>query len=117
MNTSTTKLQFRTTDNPEWRDFPQAPTVDDFNNDFPAEFMRGYYSSDYIAWEQDMFMWINDECTQEEFQAKGHDITTKKEADEEMKRFRQIILTETFSDFFSDLIAGKIEFRRVLQNH
>lgn len=108
-----TKLQFRLKGQNEWRDFPVAPSVDNFNNDFPAEFMHRYYSSDYIAWEQDMFMWINDESTQEEFKAKGHDIPTKWQAEEEMKRLRQIIINETMADFFEDLVAGKVELRRV----
>lgn len=108
-----TKLQFRHTHESDWKDFPQAPTVDNFNNEFPAEFMHSYYSSDYIAWEQDMFMWINDECTYEEFKAKGHDIPTKWQAEEEMKRLRQIIINETMADFFEDLVAGKVELRRV----
>lgn len=110
---TSTKLQFRHTRENEWKDFPAPPTVDDFNNDFPAEFMHGYYSSDNIAWEQDMYMWINDESTQEEFKAKGHDIPTKWQAEDEMKRLRQSILLETFENFFDDLTAGKIEFRRV----
>lgn len=113
--TNKTKLQFRTSDNPEWRDFPAVSTVGDFNNDFPSEFMHSYYSSNYIAWEQDMFMWINDECTQEEFKSKGHDIPTKWQAEDEMKRLRQIIINETMEDFFSDFVAGRIEFRRILQ--
>lgn len=113
MTTINQQLQFRHTRENEWKDFPMPPTVDDFNNDFPAEFMHGYYSSDNIAWEQDMYMWINDESTQEEFKAKGHDIPTKWQAEDEMKRLRQSILLETFENFFDDLTAGKIEFRRV----
>lgn len=108
-----TKLQFRNTGNPQWRDFPPFPTVEEFNNDFPAEFMHSYYNSNNIAWEQDMYMWVNDESTQEEFQSKGHDIPTKWKAEEEMKRLRQIILNETMEDFFADLVSGKIEFRRI----
>ena len=113
MNTATTKLQFRTADNSEWRDFPQAPTVDNFNNDFPAEFLHDYYSNNNIAWEGDMQKFIDDELSLEEFKALNHDIPTKWQAEEEMKRLRQMILNETMEDFFADLTTGKIEFRHV----
>lgn len=111
--TSPVKLQFQTICNPEWRDFPVVPTVDNFNNGLPAEFMHRYYSSDYIAWEEDMQKFIDDELSIEEIQERKYDITSKKEAEEEMKRLRQIIFNETMEDFFADLVAGKIKFRQV----
>lgn len=110
---TSTKLQFRTPGNPEWRDFPAIPAVDNFNNDFSAEFLHNYYSSNYVVWEGDMQKFIDDEITLEEFKALRHDFPTKWQAKEEMKRLRQIILNETMEDFLADLVAGKIEFRRV----
>lgn len=106
-------LQFRTLDNPEWRNFPNLPTVNNFNIDFLVEFMHNYYSSDEVACEDDMQKFIDDEITLDEFEKYNHGIKSKEEAHEEMKRLRQIILNETIEDFFSDLATGKIEFRRV----
>lgn len=111
-----TKLQFRKNDLDIWNDFPSAPTVDDFNNDFPAAFMHNYSSNNHIAWEGDMQKFIDDELSRAEFKTLGHDIPTKWQAEDEQKRLRQIIINETMGDFFSDLIAGKIEFRRIPQN-
>ncbi len=108
-----TKIQFRSTDNREWRDFPSMPTVENFNIDFPAEFLHNYYSSNYVAWEDDMRRFIDGELTLEEFRKHRHEIETKEEAKEEMYRLREKILEEAFEDFFADLIAGKFEFRRV----
>lgn len=112
---TSTKLQFKHTRQPVWEDFPKLPTVDDFNIDFPAAFMHGYYSSDRVAWEDDMQKFIDGEVTLEEFNAYGHDIKTKWQAEDEMKRLRQIIINETMEDFFTDFVAGKIEFRRITQ--
>lgn len=110
---TSTKLQFRHAQNNIWTDFPKVPTVDNFNIDFPAEFMHGYYSSDNVAWEDDMQKFIDDELSFEEIQERRYDVTTKDEAHDEMVHLRQIIINETMEDFFTDLVAGKIEFRRV----
>lgn len=108
-----TKLQFRRKGENEWKDFPKMPTVDNFNIDFPAEFMHGYYSSNNIAWEDDMQKFIDDELSLEEMQERRYDVSTKDEANDEMMRLRQIIINETMQDFFEDLSIGKIEFRHV----
>lgn len=111
--TSPVKLQFRISRQSDWKDMPDVPTIDEFNTDFPAEFMHNYYSSNYVAWESDIHKFINDEISLEEFNKLGHEIKAKWQAEDEMKRLRQIIINETVSDFFSDLMTGRIEFRQL----
>lgn len=113
MTTINQQLQFRLKGESEWRNFPELPTVDNDEHLFFEFFMHNHSSSDYIAWEEDIYMWLNDECTTEEFKAKGHDYPAKWQAKDERKRLRQIIINETMEDFFADLVAGKIEFRQV----
>ena len=107
------KLQFQTTGNTEWRNFPEVPTVENYTTDFPSEFMHGYHSSDYVAWEDDMRRFVDGEITLEEFKEYGHEFNTQWQAEEEMKWLRQIILNETMEDFFVDFVAVKIKFRQV----
>lgn len=115
MTTTNQQLQFKHTGQLVWEDFPTLPTIDNYNNDFPVAFMHSYYSSNYVEWEDDMQKFIDGEITIEELNAYGYDIKTQWQAEDEMKRLRQIIINETMEDFFSDLIAGKMEFRRILQ--
>ena len=107
------KLQFQTIGNPEWRDFPEVPTVENYRTGFPSEFMHSYHSSDYVAWEDDMQRFVDGEITLGEFKEYGHEFNTKWRAENEIKRLRQIILNQTMEDFFSDFVAGRIKFRRV----
>lgn len=115
-NNGPQKLQFRKKGNYDWEDFPAYPTIDNYSIDFPSTFMHSYHSSDYVAWEDDMQKFIDDEITLEEFKEYNHDIETKEDAEVEMKRLRQIIINETMENFFSDLSIGKIEFRQVSTN-
>lgn len=103
-------ILFRFKGEEQWRAFPEFPTVDNYEHLFFETFMHNHSSSDYIAWEEDMYMWIMDEITKEQFKRKGHDIPTKWQAEDERKRLRQLIINETMEDFFTDLMAGKIEF-------
>lgn len=111
MTTINQQLQFRFKGEQQWKNFPEFPTVDNTEHLFFEHFMHNHSSSDYIAWEEDLYMWINDECTTEEFKTKGYDIPTKWQAEDERKRLRQIIINETMEDFFTDLSCGKIELK------
>lgn len=116
MTTVNQHLQFRFKGESKWQNFLGHPTVDNDEHLFFEFFMHNHSSSDYIAWEEDIYMWLNDECTTEDFKAKGHDYPTKWQAEDERKRLRQIIINETMEDFFADLNSGRIEFRRVPKN-
>ncbi len=108
-----TPFQFRYTDQPHWTGFPKICTVENYTIDFPSAFLRNYHSSDYVAWEDDMQKFLDDEITLEEFRKYGHDIETREAAEAEMMRLRKIILEQALSDFFNDLTSGKLELRSI----